>query len=191
MKRDISLILAATVPHMGIGKDGALPWRLSREMKYFRQVTTGGIVIMGRRTWESIPPKFRPLSNRTNVVLSQNGGIDPSSDNYVAASSLDDALNKVAGVPGKVFIIGGAQLYSSALQDPRTTRVLLTEITGDVKCDAHFQEFPWVQKGEPSKGWERTSFEELKQYVGPDVEVDETIVEEKGLTYQFTMWKRT
>lgn len=87
--RPLILVLAAAVPSMGIGLNGTLPWHLSKELKYFRQVTTttpepvniptkpsesqdvtGGIVIMGRRTWESIPPKFRPLANRINIVLS-------------------------------------------------------------------------------------------------------------------------
>lgn len=191
MRKDISLILAATVPYMGIGKDGTLPWKLSREMKYFRQVTSGGIVIMGRRTWESIPRKFRPLSNRTNVVLSSSGNFDQLSDQCIAASSLDEALNKVANIPGKIFIIGGAKLYKSALDDPHTTRVLLTEITADIKCDSFFEDFPWVPRDQISKGWERTSFNELKEFVGPDVEIQEGSIEEKNLSYQFTMWKRT
>lgn len=192
MAREITLILAATIPHLGIGKDGTLPWRLSREMNYFRQVTSGEIVIMGRRTWESIPPKFRPLKDRTNVVLSSYGQDSQTANNkYIAATSLDDALNKIADVRGKVFIIGGAQLYSTALKDPRATRVLLTEITGDVKCDSHFDDFPWVPKGEPSKGWTRTPFGELKEYVGAEVDIEEGIIEENDLKYEFTMWKRS
>jgi dihydrofolate reductase len=71
----LTLIVAATVTH-GIGRDGALPWKLSREMAYFKRVTSTApeglrnSVIMGRNTWESIPRKFRPLAGRVNVVLS-------------------------------------------------------------------------------------------------------------------------
>jgi len=124
-----SVILAAT-KEGGIGKDNAIPWKLKPDMAYFRAVTTSrddplhrkNAIVMGRKTWESIPPKFRPLPNRINVIVSSNqdlleGNVNP--DAFVV-SSLGEALSVLEKREdcARVFIGGGARLYTEALARP-------------------------------------------------------------------------
>lgn len=121
----------------GIGKAGTLPWRLPGELRHFRLVTTAppgpNAVIMGRRTWDSLPPRFRPLPDRLNVVLSrrlpgQNGS------NVIWAQSLAEALLAASHAPC-CFVIGGASLIDEALAHEDLNAVYLTEIDGDFACD--------------------------------------------------------
>ena len=72
----LTIIVAATSKDGGIGRDGTLPWRLPKEMSYFAKVTTGHAVVMGRKTWDGIPTKFRPLKDRTNIVVSRSHSVD-------------------------------------------------------------------------------------------------------------------
>ena len=116
-------------------------------MKYFRKLTTGEVgvgrpnaVIMGRKTWDSIPEKFRPLPNRLNIVLTRNKGFQPP-DGVRCSESLDAALAAVDEADAaSCFVIGGGQVYAEALLDPRCRRVYLTEIEGDFLCDTFFPE---------------------------------------------------
>jgi dihydrofolate reductase len=188
MERPLTLILAALVPSLAIGRSGTLPWKLAREMKYFRQVTTGGIVIMGRSTWESIPPKFRPLKGRVNVVLTRSGS--SYGEEVIVASSLEDAQTKLANVPGRIFVIGGAEVYKAALMLPQTKNVLLTEVCGEIPaCDAFF-DFPWSETGSDGE-WTRASFDELKSFIGEAADgLEDGHINENGLSYRFTLWKR-
>ncbi|ANB15544.1 dihydrofolate reductase [Sugiyamaella lignohabitans] len=195
--RPVTLILAAAVPSLAIGRGGTLPWRLAKEMKYFRQVTTNGIVIMGRKTWESIPAKFRPLADRTNVVITRSPENLQLPDSVLVASSLEDAQSKVAHLDGRLFVIGGAQLYKSALQLPSTKHVLLTEISHEFPdCDAFFDYFPWysAETATPEGAeWTRRSFDQLKEFLGDQIQDftgDDGSVEEKGIPYTFTLWSR-
>lgn len=114
-----------------IGRDGALPWRIPEDMAYFRGVTAGRPVIMGRRTWESIPDRFRPLPDRRNIVLSRK--LDYTADGAEVVSSLDEALALVAGV--EAWAIGGAQVYAEAV--PHATVALVTEVDAEVDGDVH------------------------------------------------------
>lgn len=121
-QRSYQVVVAAT-PHMGIGKDGKLPWRLPGDLKYFKEVTSvtsdpskRNAVLMGRKTWESIPTKFRPLPGRLNVVLTRSGTAENSTaDNVIFAGSIQLALKLLAEPPynlsiEKVFLIGGGQI---------------------------------------------------------------------------------
>jgi len=105
-----------------IGRDGTLPWQLPEDMAHFRALTTGGTVVMGRRTWESLPPKFRPLPGRRNVVLTSQ----PSYD----APGAEVVTSLAAALTGTVWVIGGAAVYRDAL--PYADRVVRTEIDIDV-----------------------------------------------------------
>ncbi|KAK1756170.1 dihydrofolate reductase-like domain-containing protein, partial [Echria macrotheca] len=172
---ELTLIVAAT-RDMGIGLNGTLPWTgLRREMAYFARVTkrvvgptqatttttppTKNAVIMGRKTWDSIPPRFRPLKGRINVVISRSFPPSLSSsitntlkdeDNKeeegpIMASSLESALSMLdmreseGGFRGRVFVIGGAQIYKAALGMACARRVLLTRIlNGGFGCDTFF-----------------------------------------------------
>jgi len=144
-------------------------------MKHFKQVTCTAptptqtnAVIMGRKTWESIPPKFRPLPGRTNVILSRGGisaveGVPTSNDNdnndkeaVLVATSLDDAMTQINARPnhGSTFIIGGGEIYNAAMKSGLVNRVVYTNVKGmsdDTKYDAFF---PEMKDGE----WECVPF---------------------------------
>ena len=126
-------IVAAVARNGVIGANGGLPWRLPDDLKRFRALTRGHAVIMGRRTWESLPG---PLADRQNIVVT-------SQASYVAAGArivpgLDEALAAVE-LPAPAFCIGGAVLYRDAL--PRATTLHLTEIARDYEGDTHFPPF--------------------------------------------------
>jgi dihydrofolate reductase len=128
--------IAAMSANRIIGRDGALPWRLPEDLKFFRAVTTGHPVVMGRKTWESLG---RPLPGRRNIVLSRTL---PAADGAEVVRSVEalDAL----GMEGDVFVIGGAEIYRLLL--PRCAAVYLTVLTAEAEGDTAFpsfeQEFP-------------------------------------------------
>jgi dihydrofolate reductase len=123
-----------------IGKQGNLPWHLPEDLAHFKRTTLGCPVIMGRKTWDSIPPKFRPLPGRTNVVITRNS--DWREDGAIPASNLLEALSICEHMsvildpsPEQVWVIGGAQIYAQAL--PLAKRVVITEIDADFEGDAY------------------------------------------------------
>jgi dihydrofolate reductase len=144
--REFSVIVAADEAR-GIGKDGALPWRLPGDMAYYKRTTSEAppgqqnAVVMGRATFESIPSKFRPLKQRLNVVLSRDAAYAP--DGVLRASSLEEALTLLDARAdiAHVFIVGGAQLYREALLHPACTRVLLTRVHARFDCDTFLAPF--------------------------------------------------
>ncbi len=129
-RRSFQIVVAAT-RERGIGKDGQLPWKLPTDMNFFKTVTSlttsatkKNAVVMGRRTWESIPDKFRPLRGRLNVVLTRSSrkslGISPQHENVLVSDSFDSALALLAAPPlssevESVFVIGGGQVYRSVI----------------------------------------------------------------------------
>ncbi|KAK3950397.1 dihydrofolate reductase-like domain-containing protein [Pseudoneurospora amorphoporcata] len=211
---ELTLVLAAT-RDMGIGLNGGLPWTgLKKEMAYFARVTkrlpdkqlTGtkalNAVIMGRKTWDSIPPKFRPLKGRLNIVISRSVTSIPSAsekfesdEGPVMASSLEQAINYLRQQQqrehkvGKVFVIGGGQIYGAALVLPKevSKRILLTRVLSpEFECDTFF---PLELKDEAAGSeWERKSKEELNEFVGE--EVPEGVQVENGTEYEYQMWER-
>jgi dihydrofolate reductase len=128
----IALVVAWAGPDRVIGRDGGLPWRLPSDMKHFRELTTGGTVVMGRRTWESIPERFRPLPGRRNIVLSSRGA-GASLDGAEVYGSLESAL---AAAGTDAFVIGGGATYAETL--PLADRVYATEIAEAVEGDTFF-----------------------------------------------------
>ncbi|GME40804.1 hypothetical protein GTA08_BOTSDO00586 [Neofusicoccum parvum] len=221
----LTLIVAAT-PSLGIGANGALPWPpLKKEMGYFARVTkrvpatpvapAGGpvrknAVIMGRKTWESIPPRFRPLKDRINIVVSREPGkivggggagtgsaapnfsrhlnganvaappaaaeaaAEVNGEQVVAAASVQGAVAKLrelddAGVLGRAYVIGGAQLYKAALEMEEARYVLLTRMGREYACDTTFP-VDVVGKGEGANGWVRRGNDVLGEFVGEEVE---------------------
>jgi len=127
----------------GIGKDNALPWpKLPADLAHFRDVTTEAApgrrnaVIMGRKTWESVPPKWRPLGGRLNLVVSRGAPALPSG--VLGASSLDDAIAQAtAQKVESIFVVGGAQIYAQAFADPRCAIIYNTHVRGRFDTDAH------------------------------------------------------
>ncbi len=133
-----TLALIAAVPrNRVIGRGGELVWHESEDQKHFRRVTMGCPVIMGRKTWDSLPPRFRPLPGRRNVVVTRNPVWQ--AEGAERAGSLDEALARVADAD-KVFVIGGAELYALAL--PRADELELTEVDAEFDGDAHFPDWP-------------------------------------------------
>lgn len=118
-----------------IGRDGGLPWRLPRDLKHFRELTTGGTVVMGRKTFESIPERFRPLPDRRNLVLSSDPDYAPP-----GAERFGDLQSALATCGDDCFVIGGGRTYSEAL--PLAGRVYATEIDEDVAGDTYFPSLP-------------------------------------------------
>lgn len=147
MKERFDLVVACDL-NRGIGKNNSIPWRLPGDLKQFRKLTstssTPGLynaVIMGRRTWESIPPKYRPLADRYNVVLTRNLNYEVPQGVFRCAS-LDEAFELLSQGPvDQVFIIGGAEIYNQAIQHERIGLLYLTEVRGQFDCDAFFPEY--------------------------------------------------
>ena len=169
-------IVVATDANFGIGRHGDLPWHLPRDMRFFKEVTTGvhedglqNAVIMGRKTWASIPERFRPLSNRLNIILTRQKDWTTNEDALVA-HSLDQALELVENASGiaDVFVVGGGEIYKQAIDDARCTKLHITRIESSFDCDTHFPD--------PSAHY---------------TEVDQgEILEEKGIPFRFTRWER-
>lgn len=150
---------------------------------------------MGRKTWESIPPKFRPLKNRLNIILTRDApstSVAPPSPSTLTAeaqlsqpvhvSTVDAALAHAAAASGRVFVMGGAQIYDVFMALPAAKRVLLTSIERDFECDTFFPVD--LQKAE---GWVKRSWEEARAWTGED---GDAAREEAGTKYEFQMWEK-
>jgi dihydrofolate reductase len=126
-----------------IGRGGTIPWRLPEDLAHFRRLTRGATVVMGRRTWESLPPRFRPLPDRRNVVLTTAATWQASG--AVVAHDLPTALD----APGDVWVIGGASVYSGSLGC--ADRAVITELRdryeGDVAAPVLGSDWELVEDG--------------------------------------------
>jgi dihydrofolate reductase len=146
-----------------IGKDNTMPWHLPEDLAHFKRTTLGAPVIMGRRTWESLPPRFRPLPGRRNVVITR----DPQwhAPGAERAGSLEEALALVADAP-QAWVTGGAEIFRLAI--PRAHVAVVTEIDADFEGDVHAPEL--------GAGWHETARE---RHVGAG-----------GLAYSFVTYER-
>jgi dihydrofolate reductase len=130
-------IIAAASKNLVIGKDNDLPWNLPTDLKSFKKITEGSFVIMGRKCWESIPEKFRPLPKRDNIVITR----DPNYE-AVGAAVINDLetiikVFKNDGEHGEVFIIGGAQIYKETFK--HADKMYLTQILSEVEGDTYLE----------------------------------------------------
>ena len=125
-----------------IGSEGTLPWHLPEDLAHFKRLTLGCPVIMGRKTWDSLPPRFRPLPGRLNVVITRQSGWQ--AEGAVVAHSLEAAMALCAAHPD-VWVIGGAQIYAQAL--PLASSAEVTEIALEVAGDAYAPSFgpDWLE----------------------------------------------
>lgn len=144
-------IVVAVDKDLGIGKNNSLPWHLPGDMKHFKQITSRAAdgkrnaVIMGRKTWDSLPEKFKPLPGRLNIVVTRQRNLVLANNchNCKVASSLDEALSLCESEAelSDVFVIGGAELYKAAISHSSLRRVYLTEIQASYACDVFFPQY--------------------------------------------------
>ncbi|MFP4473166.1 MAG: dihydrofolate reductase [Candidatus Omnitrophota bacterium] len=146
--KQFSIIVAAD-EQGGIGRDGGLPWQLPADLRHFRTITTASApdqqnaVIMGRKTWESIPERFRPLPDRLNVVLTRRNDYDLPA-NVLQCDGLRKALSCLSRQEGvdRVFVIGGSRVYDQAITLPQCRRIYLTRVHDTFDCDTYFPPIP-------------------------------------------------
>ncbi|KAG9710294.1 Peroxin-3, partial [Aureobasidium melanogenum] len=152
------------------------------------------VVVMGRKTWESIPPKFRPLPQRTNVVISRSKKLEGVGEDVVVGDSISTALSTLiaktkegqAAPLGRVFVIGGAAIYKQALEMEQAKSILLTRVEGEWDCDT---DFPIDVEAE--QGWARREKGDLDEFAGEDVqEAQEEEVKGDKVNYEFRLYER-
>jgi dihydrofolate reductase len=146
----LQIALIAAVANNGVvGRDNQLPWHLPGDLPYFRRITMGKPVVMGRKTWDSIG---RPLPGRTNIVISRQPDLELEGarvvDTVEAALALAEAVAEIDGVT-ELMVIGGAQIYALAL--PLAQRLYLTEVHAEVTGDAWFPDWDRSQWLETSR----------------------------------------
>ena len=195
--RDFDIIVAATADGSGIGRNGQLPWQLPGDMAFFKEMTlkvsanlasnsslpgsskvAKNAVIMGRKTWQSIPAKFRPLKDRLNIVLSNNPSLREEISlptDVIVVGALGDAL-ALLSTPAKmleienVYVIGGGGIYEEAMKSPFCSKIYLTSIEHSIDdCDTFF---PII----PANKFKLCHYTDAK--------------EENGITYRFTRYER-
>lgn len=160
----IKIIVAAS-SNLVIGKENDLPWNLPTDMKHFKTVTSGHTVLMGRKCWESIPAKYRPLPNRKNIVLTRN--TEYVAEGAQVAHNLQDVLKKYKNSDETLFVIGGAEIYDESFEmaDYMFFTHIFDEVDGDVKLNKlDFQD------------WEMTDIDDL--------------VEENGLKFRIEFYQK-
>lgn len=152
-------MIAAMGQNRVIGKDNDIPWHLPDDFQYFKKTTEGHYVLMGRKNYESLPPKFKPLPNRPNVVITRNESYDAPGTEVV--NSLEDAIEIARkNNEEEVFIIGGGEIYKLGLAYADT--IYLTEINGEFEGQTIFPEFDKSEWKEISR--EHHSTDERHKY---------------------------
>ena len=208
-KIPVVAVVAALLPDMGIGFQGTLPWRLSKEMKYFKQVTTNtfgsnkcNAVIMGRKTWESIPKRFRPLPNRVNVVLSRSFTEhlvseqidDKSMLNYYKINSLQNAIRELSIChPNieRIYIIGGAEIYESAFDLIDHWLITKLEILQNDEQSMVPTIDTFLNKEKLTRQFRQRQKTDLSEFLPPGVELPNSNEDdEKGYHFEYTLYSR-
>lgn len=208
-KPKVSIIVATLLPDFGIGYKGQLPWSLKQEMKYFRKLTTATIdqskknaVIMGRKTYYSIPPKFRPLKGRMNIVLSRNieklkeeieEELDANKEILRVSNSLPQVLETLteADQIEEIFIIGGAEVYNQLMAENHSLidSIYLTEVSHPQAREIDMDSFFNLNMDK----WEKCDHEKLHNYLerkGLHMEFNVSGNEENDFRYDFTLWEK-
>lgn len=149
-----------------IGADGGMPWHVPEDLAHFKALTLGAPVIMGRRTWDALPGRFRPLPGRTNVVVTRQGAW--RAEGATRAGSLDEALALTAGAP-RVWVLGGGELFRSAID--RADRLEVTLLDLEVEGDTVAPDLDgWrAVASDPETGWHTSA---------------------SGIRYRFVRWER-
>jgi dihydrofolate reductase len=136
---EINLIVAIAKSNLGIGENNQLLWHLPADMHFFKQSTVGYPIITGRKNYESIPPKFRPLSDRKNIILTHQ-------KNYIApgatiVNTIQDALTEAKKEQkNKCFVIGGGEIYKLFLEKNLVDKLIITWVDATIEADTFFPE---------------------------------------------------
>jgi len=157
-------LVAAMDKNRVIGKDGKLPWHLPIDLEQFRKLTTSRPVVMGRKTWDSLPSKFKPLPGRLNVVLTRDK--DFKEDGCRVVHSVAEAKKSISGYQ-EVMIIGGAKVYEEFL--PYANKMYLTLIDAEVEGDTYFPKY--IESDWEIVKKEAFNFDEKNKYSGHFVEL--------------------
>ncbi|KAL8816314.1 MAG: hypothetical protein Q9223_004645 [Gallowayella weberi] len=222
-------LIVATTPSLGIGLRGSLPWpTLKADLQFFARVTkrpptpssstlserpfpqprSDGVegsnirnaVIMGRKTFDSIPPKFRPLKDRINVVITRSpdsSSLSPyhSNKDVVITSSISDGLRQLQSQHkelGKVFVIGGAEIYKQSIGLRECERVLWTRLSGEWECDTWFPDGVIGDEAEErdvrGNAWRKKTREELEKWTAEDGLGG--VRKEGDVEFEVSMWER-
>ena len=161
----MKVTLVAAIARGGvIGTGETIPWHLPEDLAFFRDLTVGHTVVMGRRTWDSLPERYRPLPDRRNIVVTRNP--EWAAAGAERAGSLDEAL-ALAHDAADVFVIGGSEIFAAAL--PLADALVLTEIALDVDGDVLFP------------AWDRVAFAEVRR---------ESLVAADGTSLAFVTYER-
>ena len=171
------IVIAAVARNGVIGKDNQLLWHIPEDMAHFKTLTAGQSVLMGRKTWESLPPRFRPLPGRRNIVISRQ--VDYAAPGAEVAGSLENALNLAstaindasAPATAAIFIIGGAEIYAQAIA--LADRLDITEVDLAPEGDTWFPEISTVD-------WEKI----------PKTPPEKTPSSASGTGFAFVTWQR-
>ena len=129
-------VLSAVDACYGIGKNGAIPWYYKEDLKFFKKMTSGHVIIMGRKTWESLGRK--PLPNRKHIVITKE---DIEADEVFYVKSFDTAYQVALGTGLDIDIVGGYSVYKAAFDANLVDDIWLTHIPGDWECDVEFPDF--------------------------------------------------
>lgn len=132
-------LIVAKAKNNAIGKDNDLIWHLPDDMKFFTDSTRKQVVIMGRKNWDSIPDKYRPLPDRVNVVVTRNTNFQ--SDECAVFPTVEAAIDAYKNGEQDVYIIGGGQVYKYALDHDLVGEMFITEIEAEFDADAFFPDF--------------------------------------------------
>ena len=163
-RRPRVVLIAAVARNGAIGKGNALVWRNAEDLAHLRRATLGAPVLMGRRTWDSLPERFRPLPGRRNLVLTRQAGWQSPGAEAVASFAAALAL---AAAEARLSVIGGAEVYRLAL--PCADELLLTELDAELDGDTFFP------------AWDRTAF---------TLEATEPRVDTEGTAFRFATYRR-
>lgn len=154
----MSIAIVAAVARNGvIGARGGMPWHLPDELRLFKETTLGHVLVMGRRTYESIG---RPLPGRTTIVVTRRDDWSAGDDEVVVAHDVEEALERARSLDEQVFVVGGGEVYTAAL--PYADTLVITFVDQEPEGDTTFPEVDWSEwretAREPGDGWVRATY---------------------------------
>lgn len=139
MKKHLVSAVVAHDKNRGIGKNGKMPWHIPEDLQHFKKTTDGGVVIMGRKTYESLG-KYKPLPNRINIVITRDEDYANKEVGCVVTGSIEEAIKKAHEYDKEIYIIGGGEIYKQAMK--YTDKLVITLIEKEYDCDTFFPEYP-------------------------------------------------